>query len=63
MAMVVELKRHQFTVEEYHRMGEVGILTEDDRVQLIEGVIVEMLPLDWDMPLTSLGFLRTSQSY
>jgi len=28
-----------FTVEEYHRLGEVGVLTEDDRVELLEGVI------------------------
>lgn len=29
-----------FTVEEYHRMGEAGVLTEDDRVELLEGRIV-----------------------
>jgi Uma2 family endonuclease len=28
-----------FTVDEYHRLGEVGVLTEDDRVELLEGVI------------------------
>jgi putative restriction endonuclease len=30
--MGVEIIRHQFTVDEYHRMGEAGILREDDRV-------------------------------
>ena len=30
---------HRFTVEEYHRMGEIGVLTEDDRVELLEGWI------------------------
>src|SRR4029453_8354835 len=40
--MALAMKRHRFTVEEYHRMGEAGILTEDDRVELIEGEIVEM---------------------
>lgn len=30
----------RFTVEEYHRLGEVGVLTEDDRVELIEGLVV-----------------------
>ncbi|MDP9476018.1 MAG: Uma2 family endonuclease [Actinomycetota bacterium] len=38
----MELKRRRFTVHEYHRMGEIGILREDDRVELIEGEIVEM---------------------
>jgi Uma2 family endonuclease len=32
----------RFTTAEYHRMGEVGILHEDDRVELIEGEIVQM---------------------
>jgi Uma2 family endonuclease len=30
----------RFTVEEYHLMGRVGVLTEDDRVELLEGWIV-----------------------
>lgn len=30
----------QFSVEEYHRLGELGILTEDDNVELLEGWIV-----------------------
>ena len=30
----------RFTVAEYHRIGEAGILTEDDRVELLEGWIV-----------------------
>ena len=31
-----------FSVEEYHRMAEAGILHEDDRVELIEGRIIRM---------------------
>ena len=34
----------RFTVEEYHRMAEAGILGEDDRVELIHGVVREMSP-------------------
>ena len=37
--------RHRWTVAEYHRMGEVGFLNEDSRVELIDGEIVEMAPL------------------
>lgn len=42
MAIDVAVARRRFTVSEYHRMEEVGILTEDDRVELIRGEIVEM---------------------
>ena len=45
MAVEVERARRLFTVEEYERMVETGILTEDDRVELIEGEIVEMSPI------------------
>ena len=34
----------RFTVDEYHRMVDAGILREDDRVELIYGVIREMSP-------------------
>lgn len=34
--------RRRLDVNEYRRMGEAGILHEDDRVELIEGVLVEM---------------------
>jgi Uma2 family endonuclease len=45
MAVEVEVVRRLFTVEEYHRMGEAGILGEDERVELIEGEIVQMAPI------------------
>ncbi|MEW6499592.1 MAG: Uma2 family endonuclease [Cyanobacteriota bacterium] len=43
--MSVQLVQRQFTVAEYHRMAEAGILTEDERVELIEGEIVQMSPV------------------
>ncbi len=42
-----EVVRHRFTVEEYHKMAEAGLLSEDDRVELIDGEIVEMTPIGW----------------
>jgi Uma2 family endonuclease len=45
MAMAVTLTKRRFTVEEYHRMAEAGILSEDDRVELIRGEVVEMAPI------------------
>jgi Uma2 family endonuclease len=41
----VQLIRHRFTVDEYHEMARAGALTEDDRVELIEGEIVDMTPI------------------
>jgi Uma2 family endonuclease len=35
----------RFTVDEYDRMGEAGILGEDDRVELVDGQVVEMTPI------------------
>lgn len=43
--MAVTLRRRRFALDEYHRMGQTGILGEDDRVELIEGEIVEMSPI------------------
>jgi len=42
-----EVTRHRFTVEEYHKMGEAGIFGEDDRVELIDGEVVEMSHNGW----------------
>jgi len=43
--MSVQVEKWAFTVDEYHRMSEAGILSETDRVELIEGEIVKMSPI------------------
>jgi Uma2 family endonuclease len=43
--MAVDVRRHRFTREDYHRMAETGILRPDARVELIDGDIVEMSPI------------------
>jgi Uma2 family endonuclease len=43
--METEVSKRLFTVEEYHRMGEAGIIHEDDRVELIDGEIIQMSPI------------------
>lgn len=45
MAVGVDLPRRLFTVDEYHRMAEAGILEADERVELIEGEIIQMAPI------------------
>jgi Uma2 family endonuclease len=39
-----KLAERLFTVEEYDRMIEMGILDEDERIELIEGRILKMSP-------------------
>ena len=36
---------HKFTVDEYMRMSEVGILAREDKVELVDGVLFEMAPI------------------
>jgi Uma2 family endonuclease len=40
--MATQLKRRRFTLEQYHRMGRAGILDGDDRVELVDGDVVEL---------------------
>jgi Uma2 family endonuclease len=44
-AKSVQVNRRSFTVAEYERMGQFGIFSEDDRVELVCGEIIEMSPI------------------
>lgn len=43
--MTAQLITHRFTAKDLHRMVEAGILQEDDRVELLQGEIVDMPPI------------------
>jgi len=43
MGVVAERKR--FTVDEYHKLGQAGVLSEDERIELIEGELIQMPPI------------------
>ena len=36
---------HRWTVEDYHRMAKAGLLDATDRVELIEGEMIDMAPI------------------
>ncbi len=43
--VATEPKRKKFTVEEYHQLGELGIIRPDERTELIDGDIILMAPM------------------
>lgn len=45
MDEVLEPERVKWRVADFYKMGEAGIFTEDDRVELIDGEIVRMVPI------------------
>jgi Uma2 family endonuclease len=42
--MLAQIK-HRFSVEEYYRMAETGVLKPDARVELLNGEIIDMSPI------------------
>ncbi|CAL1241959.1 Uma2 family endonuclease [Candidatus Methylocalor cossyra] len=55
--------RHRFTVEDYHRLGEIGVLSEDDRVELIEGEIIDLAPIGTQHAETLRKLIRALASH
>ena len=43
--MVAELIRHKFKRQDYYYLGEMGVLKPSDRVELIQGEIIQMSPI------------------
>ena len=43
--MLTEYKTWEFTIDDYHRMIEAGILGENDKVELLGGEVVAMVPI------------------
>lgn len=43
--MLADMNTRRFTVDDYHRMGEAGILSPQDRVELIDGEVVTLSPI------------------
>jgi Uma2 family endonuclease len=45
MGALDSFPRRKLSVDDFRRMGEAGILHEDDRVELIDGEMIEMAPI------------------
>jgi len=45
MGALETVHRRRLSVEEFHRIGAAGILVEDDRIELIDGDMIEMAPI------------------
>lgn len=44
--MTLQLPKKTFTVEQYYQLADVGIIGPDDKVELLEGEIFEMSPIN-----------------
>jgi MEMO1 family protein len=42
---MLDLVRRRFTVDDFHKMADDGVLASDERVELLEGEIVRMSPI------------------
>lgn len=45
MSAVFTPMRHKLSIKDFQRLGEAGILSENSRVELIEGELIDMTPI------------------
>jgi Uma2 family endonuclease len=45
MGALENIQRRKLSVDEFNRLGAAGVLGEDDRVELIDGEMIEMAPI------------------
>jgi Uma2 family endonuclease len=45
MSSLLTPSRHKLSADDYHRMGQAGILGENNRVELVEGELIDMAPI------------------
>lgn len=48
MAIAAPPRPYRWTVAEFHKLADAGLFTEDDRIELIEGELIEMAPIGSD---------------
>ncbi|MBV8912511.1 MAG: Uma2 family endonuclease [Acetobacteraceae bacterium] len=53
-----EPTRHKLDVDVLYRMADAGIFGEDDRIELIDGELIDMAPIGTDHAVTSNGLTR-----
>jgi Uma2 family endonuclease len=59
--MALEMRLREFTVSEFHRMADAGIIADGERVELLDGRIVEMAPIGiphWDRHASIVAYLN-----
>ena len=60
--MRTETTKKLFTVDDYYRMADAGIFGPGERVELIEGEIIEMSPRGTRLLHVSIAQVRFSRS-
>lgn len=43
--VTIMLTRHKLNMDDYYRMADAGILGEEDRIELIDGELIDMAPI------------------